>query len=131
MHIDLSVTVIVYYFANHLAPHANVSVTALDDNPTVGESFSMECSVTIVKSINGYVDITWTVNDTIKRRVNDSVGDTNSYRDVYNITALQLSDDNTVYVCEAVVNMSILLKGNDSITIMLKYGKCTYMYNLL
>ena len=105
-----------------------MSVTALDDNPTVGESFSMECNVIIVKSIIGSVDITWTVNDTIKRRINDSVGDTNSYRDVYNITALQLSDDNTVYVCEAVVNMSTLLKDNDSITIMLKYGKCTYTY---
>ena len=129
--IDLSLTAIVYYFANHLVPNANVSVTALDDNPTIGESFSIECNVTIAKSIIGSVDIIWTVNDTIKRRVNDSVGDTSSYRDVYNITALQLSDDNTVYVCEAVVNMSVLLKDNDSITIMLKYGKCTYMYNLL
>ena len=125
--IDLSVTAIVYYFVNHLVPNANVSVTALDDNPTVGESFSMECNVTIAKSIIGSVDIIWTVNDTIKRRVNDSVGDMNSeyvlHRDVYNITLLQLSDDNTVYVCEAMVNKSIFLKGNDDITIMLTYRK--------
>ena len=129
------VTAVVYSFAKHLVPNANVSVTALDDNPTVDGSFSMECNVTIVKSIIGRVDIIWSVNDTIKRRVNDSVGDTNLeyvlHRDVYNIEVLQLSDDNTVYVCKAMVNMSILLKGNDSITIMLKYGKCTYMYNLL
>ena len=129
------ITAVVYSFVKHLVPNANVSVTALDDNPTVGESFSMECNVTILKSIIGSVDIMWTVNGTIKRRVNNSVGDTNSeyvlHRDVYNIAALRLSDDNTVHYCEAVVNISILLKGNSSITIMLKYGKCTYMYNLL
>ena len=123
----MSVTAIVYYFANHLVPNANVSVTALDDNPTVGESFSMECNVTIAKSIIGNVDIIWTVNDTIKRRVNDSVGEMNSeyilHRDVYNIEVLQLSDDNTMYVCEAMVNRSIFLKGNDDITIMLTNRK--------
>ena len=107
-------------------------MTALDDNPIVGESFSMECNVTIAKSVIGSVDIIWSVNGTIKRRFNGSVGDINSeyplHRDVYNITALQLSDDNTVYYCEAVVNMSIILEGNDSITIILKYGKWLYLY---
>ena len=120
-------------FVNHLVPNASVSVTALDDNAIVDESFSMECNVTIAKSIIGSMDIIWTVNGTIKRRVNDSVRNTNSeyvlHRDVYNITALQLSDDNSVYYCEAVVNMSVLLKGNDSITIMLTYGK--YKYNTI
>ena len=117
---------------NILVPNASVSVTALDDNSIVDESFAMECNITIAKSIIGCVDIIWTVNGTIKRRVNDSVGDTNSeyvlHRDVYNITALSLSDDNTVYYCKAVVNRSILLKGNDSITIMLKYGKYSAIY---
>ena len=102
-------------------------MTALDDNPTLGESFSMECNVIIAKSIIGIVDIIWTVNGTIKRRVDDSVGDTDSeyvlHRDVYNITALQLSDDNTVYYCEAVVNKSVPLQDNDSITIILTHGK--------
>ena len=115
------------WFVKHLVPNASVSVTALNDNPIVHGLFSMECNITIAKSIIGSVDIIWTVNGTIKRRVNDTVGDTNSeyvlHRDVYKIIPLKLSDDNTVYYCEAVVNTSILLKGNDSITIMLKYGK--------
>ena len=112
-----------------------MSVTALDDNPIIGESFLMECNVAIAKSIVGSVDIIWTVNGTMKRRVNDVVGDISSeyvlHRDIYNITALQLSDDNTVYYCEAVVNMSILLKGNDSITIMLTYGKCSTIFTII
>ena len=114
---------------------ASVSVTALDDNPTVGESLSMECNVTMATSVIGSVDITWSVNGTIKRRVNDTVGDTNSeyvlHRDVYNITVLQLSDDNTVYYCEAMVNKSVPLKGNDSITIMLTYGRYSFIRILI
>ena len=114
---------------------ASVSMTALDDNPTVGESFSMECNVTMATSVIGSVDITWSVNGTMKRRVNDTVGDTNSeyvlHRDVYNITVLQLSDDNTVYYCEAMVNKSVPLKGNDSITIMLTYGKYSFIRILI
>ena len=114
-------------FVKYSVPTASVSVTGLDDNAIVGESFSMECNVTIAKNIIGSVDIIWTVNGTVKKRVNDSDGGINSeyvlHRDVYNITALQLSDDNTVYYCEAMVNNSILLKGNGSITIMLTYGK--------
>ena len=106
-------------------------MTALDDNPTLGESFSMECNVIIAKSIIGNVDIIWTVNGTIKRRVDDSVGDTDSeyilHRDIYNITALQLSDDNIEYYCEAVVNKSVPLQGNDSITIILTHGKYSFI----
>ena len=106
-------------------------MTALNDNPTLGESFSMECNVIIAKSITGSVDIIWTVNDTIKRRVDDSVGDTDSeyilHRDIYNITSLQLSDDNTVYYCEAVVNKSVPLQDNDSITIILTHGKYSFI----
>ena len=89
----------------------------------------------MAKSIIGSVDIIQTVNGTVKRRVNDSVGNTNSeyvlHRAVYDIRALQLSDDNTVYYCEAVVNTSILLKGDDSITIMLKYGKQLDSYSFI
>ena len=113
-------------FVKHSVPTASVSVTGLVDNVIVNGLLSMECNITIAKSIIGRVDIIWTVNGTIKRRINYSVGDIYSeyvlYRDVYNKEAL-LSDDNTEYYCEAVVNTSILLKGNDSITIMLKYGK--------
>ena len=114
-----------------LVLHIIVSVTALNDNPTLGESFSMECNVIIAKNITGSVDIIWTVNGTIKRRVDDSVGDTDSeyvlHRDIYNITALQLSDDNTVYYCEAVVNKSVPLQDNDSITIILTHGKYSFI----
>ena len=40
-----------------------MSVTAVDDNPTVGKSFSVECNLTVAKSIAGSVDIIWRVND--------------------------------------------------------------------
>ena len=107
-------------------------MTALDDNPVVGESFSMECNVIVAKDINGGVDIVWTVNDSVKRRLNDVVGVMNSeyvlHSDVYNIPTLQLSDNNAVYYCEAIINANTLLSGNDSITISLIFGKLLIPY---
>ena len=109
-----------------------MTLTTLDDNPVVGESFSMECNVIVAKDINGGVDIVWTVNGSVKRRLNDSVGDMNSeyvlHRDVYNIPTLQLSDNNAVYYCEAIINTNTLLSGNDSITISLIFGKLLIPY---
>ena len=104
-------------------------LTALDNNPVVGESFSMECNVIVPQGINGDVDILWHVNNSVSRITSlpDSVGDVNPeyvlYRDVYNIPVLQLSDNKAVYYCEAIINTSILLSGSDSITILLIFGK--------
>ena len=99
-----------------------VNVTALVANPTVGDLFQMECNVTLVKGIIGNVNISWTTNGTVKRTMNYAVGDANSvYRDILNITELQLSDNNTVYYCDAIVTTSILLNG--SANYMLKIGK--------
>ena len=116
----------------HLVQAPNVTLTALDDNAVIGESFSMECNVIVAKDINGGVDIVWTVNGSVKRRLNDSVGDMNSeyvlHRDVYNIPTLQLSDNNAVYYCEAIINTNTLLSGNDSITISLIFGKLLFPF---
>ena len=96
-------------------------VTALNDNPTVGKSFSMECSVTVAKGIVGSVDIIWTVNGTVRRRNNNNtMGDINSvHSDILNITELQLDDNNTVYYCEAIVNTRTVLNGNAEYTLII------------
>ena len=97
-------------------------MTALDDHPTIGKPFSMECNVTVTKGIVGSVDIIWRVNGTIQRRVNGTsmVGGRSEYvlhRDFYNTSLLRLSDNNTVYRCEAIINSNTLLRGNDSIVL--------------
>ena len=98
-----------------------MSVTALDELPVVGKSFSMECNVTVVKGIIGSVDIMWIINGTVTRRVKDTIENISSeytlHRDVYNIAQLQLSDNNTVYYCMAVTSASKHTEGNDSFTL--------------
>ena len=97
-----------------------MSVTALVTNPTAGDSFQMECNVTVTKGIVGNVDILWTKNGTVIRTMNYTVGNANStYRDILNITELQLSDNNTVYYCDATVNTSITLNGSANYTLQI------------
>ena len=110
-----------------------MSVTALDDSPTIGRSFSMECSVAVAKDVVGSVDIIWTVNGTVRRRVNNIVGNTVDaeyvlHRDLYNIPLLQLSDNNTVYYCQAIVNTTTPLSGSDSITLTIGKLLAVYIY---
>ena len=99
-----------------------MSVTALVANPTAGDSFQMECNVTVTKGIVGNVDILWTKNGTVIRTMNYLVGDANStYRDILNITKLQLNDNNTVYYCDATctVTTSIMLNGSANYTLQI------------
>ena len=95
-------------------------MAALDDNPTVGRPLQIECNVTVARGVTGNVDITWKVNDAT-HTVNSTVTDMNSqyalHRVVYNIPSLQMSDNNTVYSCEALINMTAALKANNSITL--------------
>ena len=108
-------------FVDHIVPSPNVSVTALDEKPVIGKSFSMECNVTVAKGIIGSVDIMWIINGTVTRRVKDTIEYISSeytlHRDVYNIAQLQLSDNNTVYYCMAVTSASKRVESNDSITL--------------
>ena len=111
-----------------------VSVTALVANPTAGESFQMECNVILVKGIIGNVDILWTTNRTLRtviRTMNYTVGDANSvYRDILNITELQLSDNNTVYYCDAIVTTSIMLNGSANYTLQIGKYLCVAIASL-
>ena len=103
-------------FGNRLVPIPSVSVTALVDNPTVGKLFQIECNVTVARGIIGNMEIIWKVNGTTaKHTANNITWDGNSqnvlHRDIYNISSLQMSHNNTVFSCEAMINS---LKANDS-----------------
>ena len=115
---------LLFSFVTPVVPAANVSVTALDENPTiVGKPFSMECNVTVARGVVSSVDIIWIVNGTVKRNrtVNNSLSRNNSLQyvesDVYTITELQLSDNNTVYHCKAVIDTYEQVEDSDSVTV--------------
>ena len=117
-------------FLNYLVPAPIVSMTATNNYPTIGESFSIECNVTVAKGIVGNVEIIWKVNGTVKRRVTDTVAVIDSqfvlHRDVYSIPPLHTSDNNTVYCCKAVIDAGEKVKSNSSITLTI--GKCIHSY---
>ena len=92
-----------------------MSVTALDDNPIVGKSYLMRCTVTVARGVISSVRITWAVNDVIIKEYNATGNDNSQYVDTYDITELQLSDNNAVYYCKATINAHVY--AQDYVTI--------------
>ena len=110
-------------------PRPTVRVTALG-NQIVGDPLSLRCDVTTVFNV-GNVDIIWKINGVEVNRTNvekDPMSNVSLtlYTDFYNSTKLlQLSDNNTIYQCQAVIpqfyplspemvssnNFSLIVKG--------------------
>ena len=103
-----------------LVPTPNITVTATN-NETVGQSLTLQCEVTTVRGITNRVDIVWSSNDIVLRRINDTIATTmdNSlvYTDSYNISQLSTTDDGRVIQCEVAINASPSVMTTDSITL--------------
>ena len=93
-----------------------MSVTAIGEKPVIGKSFSMECNVTVAKGIIGSVAIRWITNDTVKSTKTYTLGDINLFSENLTISELKLSDNNTVYYCEAIIT-SVPLNSIDNYTL--------------
>ena len=87
----------------------------------VGQSLTLQCEVTTVRGITSRVDIVWSNDGTVLRRINDTTATTmnNSlvYTDSYTISQLSTTDDDRVIQCEVVINTSPLIIDSDSITL--------------
>ena len=103
-----------------LVPTPNTTVTALNTH-SVGQSLTIQCEVTTVRGITSRVDIVWSSNDIVLRRINDTIATTmdNSlvYADSYNISQLSTTDDGSVIHCEVVINASPPVMATDNITL--------------
>ena len=101
-------------------PAPNVAVTALKTQ-TVGQSLTLQCEVTTVRDITSRVDIVWSSNGIVLRRINGTIATTmeNSlvYTDSYNISQLSTTDDGRVIQCEVVINASPSVMATDNITL--------------
>ena len=93
-----------------LVPTPNVSITA---HQTSNNSPILECNITTVRGITSRVDIVWMANDTIIRRMNDSLGNLVNniiiHRDVYHIS--DVGSDGTQYYCHGVINEGSVVIG--------------------
>ena len=96
---------------------------------TLGQSLTLQCEVTTVRGITSRVDIVWSSDGTVLRRMNDITSTTmdNSlvYTDSYSISQLSTTDDGKVIQCEVVINASPSVMASDSITLDVT-GECTW-----
>ena len=84
-----------------LVPVPSIEIIALN-NQTVGQSLTLESTITTVRGITSRVDIVWSNNGVELRRINNTnisltVNDSELYEDTFNIPLLRTSDDNRVF----------------------------------
>ena len=115
---------VVFYFA--IVPTLTVSVTA-PNTQTVGQPLILECEVTTVRGITSRVDIVWSSDGTVLRRINDTTATTmnNSlvYTDSYTISQLSTTDDGRVIQCKVVIDTTPSVMATGSITLNV-IGEC-------
>ena len=101
-----------------LVPIPGVTVTPLN-NPTVGQSLTLECNVTTVRGITSRVDIIWSSDRELKRTEGVNVSSTTDnsvvYTDTYTISQLNTTDDDRGLHCEVIINTSPPVLSNDSV----------------
>ena len=104
----------------------SVSVLTLNTQ-TVGQSLTLQCEVTTVRGITSRVDIVWSSDGTVLRRINDTTGaamdNSLMYTDFYTISQLSTDDDSRVIQCEVVIDISPSVMTDNSITLDVT-GEC-------
>ena len=110
-------------------PAPSIKITALN-NQTVGQSLTLESTITTVRGITSRVDIVWNSNGVELKRINNSnisltVNDSELYEDTFNISLLSTSDDGRVFQCEMIIMTTpsiIVATGNIILDVT---GKCS------
>jgi len=99
------------------------NITASTSNTQiVGQSLTLECSVTTVRGITSRVDIVWSspgLAGSIIEGANASSSTKTSvvFRSSYNTQPLSTTDDGRVYQCEIVINTSPPVMATGSVTL--------------
>ena len=112
----------IYVYLYFLVPISDVDVTA-PNTQIVGQSLTLECSVTTVRGITSRVDIVWSSDDDLQLKrtesvsVNYSMNNLVVYTDRYSISQLSTSDENRAYQCEVVINSDPLSSASGNITL--------------
>ena len=114
-----------------VVPAPNISVTA-PNTQIVGQSLTLQCSVTTVRGITSRVDIVWSsdgveLNRTETPNIISTTDDMIEYMDVYIITLLKDTDINRTYQCEMVINSIPPVIFNSDVTSEI-IGKCCMHY---
>ena len=109
-------------------PAPSMEIIALN-NQTVGQSLTLESTITTVRGITSRVDIVWSSNGVELRRINNTntsltINGSELYIDTFNVTLLSTSDDGRVFQCEMIIMTtppSIVTTKNIALDVT---GKC-------
>ena len=98
-----------------------MTVTA-PNNQIVGQSLTLECSVTAVRGITRPVDVIWSRNGIELQRTELNITEEIN-TDPYTISQLYTTDDDREYQCEVVINTSPPVMATGSVTLDVM-GEC-------
>ena len=102
-------------------PVPSVTVNILN-NQTVGQSLTLECSITTVRGITSRVDVVWSSNgielNTVKGvNISSLINDSLLLTDTYIIPQLSTADENKEYVCEISLDTEPLVNATSSVVL--------------
>ena len=100
-------------------PSINISIL---NNQTVGQSLTLEGTVTTVRGITSRVDIVWSSNGLMLKRIegfNHTSTSNNSviYTDIYTIPQLNTSDEGRNIQCDTFINAVSTVTASDNVTL--------------
>ena len=95
----------------------------------VGKPLTLYCHAATVRGIESEVDIVWTSNNTIIRKMS-SINPTNMstsqiYTDSYTISQLSTEDNGKVYQCQVIINSASIVTATSNIALDV-IGKYSY-----
>ena len=118
-----------------IVPTPSISINILN-NQTVGQSLTLESTVTTVRGITSRVDIVWSSSGLMLKRIegfNHTSTSTNTviYTDIYTIPQLNTSDEGRNLQCDIYINGILLVTASDSVTLNVtgKYLQLIFHYH--
>ena len=100
------------------------------NNQMVGQSLTLESTITTVRGITSRVDIVWSSNGVELKRIVDATessanDSTEVYEDTYHIPLLSTIDDGRVIKCEIIIMTTPSIVTIKNVTLDVT-GKCYY-----
>ena len=110
-----------YYVFCTTVPTPSISINILN-NQTVGQSLTLESTVTTVRGITSRVDIVWSSNGLVLK-LTEGINHTSTsnnmviYTDTYTVPQLNTSDEGRNIQCDTIINAISSVTASDSVTL--------------
>ena len=91
-------------------------------NLTIGDPLILDCTVIAVRGISSSVDIIWTTEGSVVKRVDNITADIENdnaiYTDSFEISSLSAIDNRRIYQCTVVINANQAVYNSNQITLI-------------